>query len=156
MKKTDSGRIVFGGDGITPDEKYEAPKATRMQAELVGGLVFFFYAPEYFATHDVHLAKDWQPDDTVLEDFKAFMVKRHVDFTAADFERERSWIRDRLREELFITAFSKEDSDRLAFLNDPEVHKAVESLPASKALLEKAHDVVARQAGKSPVPADAQ
>ena len=26
MRKTDSGRVVFGGDGIAPDEKYETPK----------------------------------------------------------------------------------------------------------------------------------
>jgi carboxyl-terminal processing protease len=156
MKKTDSGRVVFGGDGITPDEKYEAPKGTGLEAQLVNGLVFFFYAPKFFASHDVHLSKDWQPNDKDVEDFKAFMTERHVEFTAADFERDRAWIRDRLREELFITAFSKEDSDRLVFLNDPEVHKAVQSLPASKALLDKAHDVIARQAGKSPVAANAQ
>ena len=26
MKKTDSGRIVYGGDGISPDEKYDSPR----------------------------------------------------------------------------------------------------------------------------------
>src|SRR5579871_1164183 len=34
MKKTDSGRVVFGGDGISPDEKYEPPKITRLEAQL--------------------------------------------------------------------------------------------------------------------------
>src|SRR6266567_3783378 len=28
MKKTDSGRVVFGGDGIAPDEKYKVPDLT--------------------------------------------------------------------------------------------------------------------------------
>lgn len=143
MKKTDSGRIVYGGDGITPDEKYETPKLTPLEAQLADNLVFFFYAPHYFATHAEPTNKEWAPDDAVLADFRAFAVKRGVVFTDADFEHDQSWIRDRLREELFITAFSKEDSDRLMFQNDPEVLKAVGSLPASKAMLDHLREVLA-------------
>jgi len=148
MKKTDSGRVVFGGDGITPDEKYDTPLGTRLEAVLSGRLTFFFFAPEFFASHDVHLSKDWRPDDQLVESFRAFATARGVEFTPAEFERDRSWIRDRLREELFITAFSKEASDRLAYQNDPEVVKGVDSLPSSKALLEKARQIIARQPKK--------
>jgi carboxyl-terminal processing protease len=142
MKKTDSGRIVYGGDGITPDEKYETPHLTPLEAELSEGLVFFFYAPQFFASHTAPLTKEWAPDDAAVADFSAFAVKRGVVFTAAEFDRDRAWIRDRLREELFITAFSKEDSDRLAFQNDPEVLKGLSSLPSSKAMLDHAHEIV--------------
>jgi carboxyl-terminal processing protease len=151
MRKTDSGRIVFGGDGIAPDEKYETPKATKLEAQLSGRLAFFFYAPEFFATHDEHLAKDWKPNDQVMEDFSFFAKRRGIEFTAADFERDRSWIQDRLREELFITAFSREESDKVGFQNDPEVRKGMESLPSSKALLDKAREIIARQGRKSAV-----
>ena len=149
MKKTDSGRVVFGGDGISPDEKYETPAATHLEALLSARLTFFFFAPEYFSSHDLHLRKDWRPDDQVLESFRAFASARGIDFTPAEFERDRSWIGDRLREELFITAFSKEESDRVAYQNEPEVLKAVESLPASKALIEKARQIIARQPKKT-------
>jgi len=142
MKKTDSGRIVYGGDGITPDEKYQTPKLTALQAQLSDELVFFFYSPQFFATHTAPLVKEWVPDDATLDDFRAFAAKRGVAFTPADFERDRVWIRGRLREELFITAFNKEDSDRLAFQNDPEVLKGLSSLPASKTMLDRAHDIV--------------
>jgi len=145
MKKTDSGRVVFGGDGISPDEKYEVPLSTHLEASLAGRLAFFFYAPEFFASHEMRLKKDWRPDDQVLEDFRGFAEAKGVEFTGAEFERERSWIRDRLREELFITAFSKEESDRVASQNDPEVIKAIDALPASKALIEKARQIIARQ-----------
>ncbi|HYK17427.1 MAG TPA: S41 family peptidase [Bryobacteraceae bacterium] len=150
MKKTDSGRIVFGGDGINPDEKYEAPKLSQLESQLEGRMVFFFYSPQFFAVHDPKLlTKEWLPDENAMEDFRNFAKRRGVEFTAADFERDRTWIRERLREELYITAFSKEESDKVSFQNDPEVAKAVESLPASKALLEKAHAVVAQKADKS-------
>ncbi len=149
IKKTDSGRVVFGGDGISPDEKYDTPKLSHLEAQLEGRLTFFFYGPEFFAVHNPKLSKDWLPDDNTMEDFRNFAFRRGIPFTTADFERDRTWIRERLREELFITALSKEESDRVVFQNDPEVLKAIESLPASKALLDKARDVVARQAKKS-------
>ena len=149
MKKTDSGRVVFGGDGITPDEKYDTPKATRLEETIAGRGTLFFFAPEYFANHDVHLSKDWTPDDQLVDSFRAFAAKRGVEFTPEEFDHDRSWIRDRMREELFITAFSKEQSDKVALENDPEIHKAMDSLGASKALLDKAHEGVARQ-GKRP------
>ena len=35
VKMTDSGRTVYGGGGITPDEKIEAPKSNDFQDELL-------------------------------------------------------------------------------------------------------------------------
>jgi carboxyl-terminal processing protease len=113
-----------------------------LEAELSDELVFFFYAPQYFAAHTAPMTKEWTPDDAVVEDFRAFAVKRGVSPTPAEFEHDRAWIRDRLREELFITGFSKEDSDRLVFQNDPEVLKGLGSLPASKTMLDRAHELV--------------
>jgi carboxyl-terminal processing protease len=154
MKKTDSGRVVFGGDGITPDQKYENPPVTRLEAMLSARMAFFFFAPEFFASREARIGKDWRPDDAVLESFRSFASSRGIEFTAAEFERERSWVLDRLREELFITAFSKQESDRLTSQNDPEILRAVDSLPASKTLVEKARQIIARQPKKPAVPAE--
>jgi hypothetical protein len=82
------------------------------------------------------------PDNAVLADFRNFAATRGVVFPRADFSHDESWIRERLREELFITAFSKEESDRVAFQNDPEVAKGAGSLPASKAMLDRAHEAI--------------
>src|SRR5580704_1537556 len=143
MRKTDGGRIVYGGDGIRPDEKYETPKLTPLAAALSDDLVFFFYAPQFFSGRTgPPLTKDWTPDFQVLGDFRAFAAKRGLSFLKTDFDRDQSWIRERLREELFVTAFSKEESDRLTFQNDPEVAKGAGSLPASKTMLDRAHEVV--------------
>ena len=142
MKKTDSGRIVYGGDGIHPDEKYETPKLTPLEAALSDDLVFFYFAPRFFSSHPSVVTNDWVPDGQVLDEFRAFAAKRGLDAPRADFDRDQAWIRERLREELLITAFSKHDSDRIALLNDPEVAKGASALPASKAMLERAHEIV--------------
>jgi len=105
---------------------------------------YFFYAPQFFAAHpNAHLTKEWKPDAEVLESFRAFVTKQGMVFPAEDFERDRGWISDRLREELLITAFNKDVSDQVALRNDPEVLRGVESLSSSKALLDRAHETLA-------------
>ena len=153
MRKTDSGRVVFGGDGISPDERYSDPKLSRLQGQLLGRLAFFYFAPEYFSKHSTQMAKDWMPSPEIVDSFRAFITKRGITFTPEEFDRDRAWIQDHLRFELFITSFSKEESDRVTLENDPEVRKAVDSLPSSKALLEKARQIIARQSKKlTPTP----
>ena len=85
VKLTDSGRTVYGGGGITPDEKIEQPKTNRFQDELLYKDVFFHFAPVYVATHTVD--KNFQVDDAVLADFKKFLASQDVDWTEADIER---------------------------------------------------------------------
>lgn len=145
MHKTDSGRIVYGGDGITPDEKWEASKVTKLEGQLVNSLSYFYFAADYFGKNTLPLAKDWTPDPQLIDSFRAFAAKRGVQIADADFQHDREWIANRLKEEFFITAFSKDDADRLALDNDPEIRKGVDALPQSKALLDKAKEVVANR-----------
>jgi carboxyl-terminal processing protease len=150
--QTDSGRVVYGGDGITPDEKYVTTKLTKLEAQLNGSLSFYFYTADYFGAHKEPLAKDWTPSDQVVDAYRAFTVKRGLTIDPEEFKKDRPWIAERLREEFFITAFSKDDSERLALDNDQEIRRGVEALPQSKALLEKTKEVVAhRQEAPAPV-----
>ncbi len=72
VKLTDSGRTVYGGGGITPDEKIETPKTNHFQDELSYKDVFFHFAPVYVATHTVD--KNFQVDDAVMAEFKKFLT----------------------------------------------------------------------------------
>src|SRR5208282_3454879 len=72
VKSTDSGRPVYGGDGITPDEKYE-PKYNKFQKSLYthDRFIFFTYAAKWFGAHpSTKLPKGWEPDNSVLNDFR--------------------------------------------------------------------------------------
>jgi len=73
----------------------------------------------------------------VLNDFHDFLFKQNINFTEADWTRDHSWLRDQLRTEMYVTAFSYEDSLMVAAEQDPEVAAAVASLP-------KAGDLLAR------------
>ena len=48
VKSTDVGRKMYGGGGITPDEKYENPKASIFQRRIFNSSVIYHFANKYF------------------------------------------------------------------------------------------------------------
>ena len=49
---TDSGRTVYGGGGITPDEKFLPPKYNKFQTEVLRKFAFFTFTAKYFGGKD--------------------------------------------------------------------------------------------------------
>lgn len=145
MKKTDSGRTVYGGDGITPDERFDYPALSPYESDVTNNLTLFFFAAEYFGSHSTQLDRQWKPDGALLDAFRAYAAKRGVEERDDAFRGDRDWIREHLREELFVTAFSKEEAERVGLENDPELARALSSIPASRALLDKARQTMARK-----------
>src|SRR4030095_10034770 len=91
VKMTDSGRTVYGGGGISPDEKYEPPKLTPFQQDLWRKFAFFNFTRRYFGTHDIKLPKGWAPDAATLNDFHDFLLKEGFQFTEADYTASVDW-----------------------------------------------------------------
>ena len=135
VKQTDLGRVVYGGGGITPDIKYEALKADEFQMNVLRKNAFFDFSTHYFSEHDIKLSKGWVPDENTLNGFHDFLMKEGVKFGEADWARDHDWLRNQLRTEMYITAFSYEDSQKIAVELDPEVQKAMESMPQASDLL---------------------
>ena len=136
VKQTDLGRVVYGGGGITPDEKFEAPKLDAFELNVARKNAFFNFSAFYFGDHPTKLPKGWAPDETVLESFHDWLLKQlRLQFSEADWTRDHDWIRDQLRAEMYITAFSYEDSQRIAVEQDPEIQKAIEAMPKAGNLL---------------------
>jgi carboxyl-terminal processing protease len=153
VKMTDGGRTVYGGGGITPDERFactpvdppynpncsSADKWNKFQIEIYRKNGLFNFSVSYFGPRaDASLPKGWEPDDRVIEQFHDYMLKNMYDFTEAEFTANRAWVKQELKREMYITAFSYEDSQRVAIEQDPAVQKAVDSMPNAKKLLENA------------------
>jgi len=143
---TDTGRKVYGGGGIAPDEKYEAPKGNRTQAILFRSYSFLNFTAHYFTQHDRKaISKDWAPDANTLSEYQAFLKKQNIDIPAADFSENAEWIKQQIRREVFISVFNMEDSRKMSVETDPMVLKAIESLPKAKELLERAKKQMVRR-----------
>ncbi|MEZ5352726.1 MAG: S41 family peptidase [Bryobacteraceae bacterium] len=143
---TDTGRKVYGGGGIAPDEKWEEPKGNKLQAQLIRGYAFLNFTTQYLTTHQANsISKDWTATDNVIQEFKAKVRKDGIEFTEAEFEENLEWIRQQLRRELFVSVFDIEESRKISIQNDPMVQHAIESMPKAKELLDKARSMLVQR-----------
>ncbi len=151
VKMTDSGRTVYGGGGITPDEKIPTPKLNRFQTDLLyRKYAFFNFSAQYFGGRSAKLPNGWAPDNDLLNQFHEFVLKQKIDFTEADWTENSQWMKDQLKREMYITAFSYEASQKVAAQTDPVLMKAVESMPQAQALFDKSKKLEVQRLGGTP------
>jgi len=152
VKLTDSGRTVYGGGGITPDEKIETPKTNRFQDELSYKDVFFKFAPVYVATHTV--GQNFQADDAVMAEFKKFLTTQSIEWTDNDIAGASDWIKARIKKDIVTIQSGQLQGLRVIAEWDPEIQKALTYMPEAQALEDSAHKVLAEKAqARSAAPA---
>jgi carboxyl-terminal processing protease len=150
VKMTDSGRTVYGGGGITPDEVYKAQPMDRLQSQLYRNGLFSF-TRSYFATHSSKVSAGWKPDEQVLNDLHDYLLKNSYKFTEVEWATNQDWIKRYLTREMYVWAFNKDESDRVFAQMDPEVEQAVEALPKAATLADRARKIVGqRMAPRAP------
>jgi carboxyl-terminal processing protease len=141
VKFTDSGRTVYGGGGITPDEKIQNSENNHFQDELLFKDVFFHFAPVYVSNHTID--KDFEVNDAVLSDFKKFLTEQGVQFTDADLNGVMGWLKSHIKQEIVTIQFGQLQGLRVVAEWDPEIQKAITYLPEAQALEDHAQKVMA-------------
>ena len=144
VKMTESGRTVYGGGGITPDEKIEAPKSNDFQDELIYKAAFFHFAAHYLANRSVD--KNFQVDDAVLADFKQFLTSQNINWTDNDINGVSDWLKVSIRQYIITSQFGQLQGLRAMADWDPMIQKALTFLPEAQALEDNAHKVLAQKA----------
>ncbi len=141
VKLTDSGRTVYGGGGITPDVKIAAPKANKFQEELLRKYAFFNFGKHYAISHKID--KNFQVDDGVLREFRAFLNENKITFSEKDLTDNLDWVRSSIRSELFVGAFGQQQGMQVQAESDQMVLKALELIPKAKELADNARKIIA-------------
>ena len=136
VKLTDSGRTVYGGGGITPDEKIEPVKANAFQNSVLQHYGFFDFTRMYLANRSIQ--KDFTVDDAVLQQFQAFLRTKKVEFTDADVAANLDWLKESIKSDLFTTQFGQIEGMKVRAQWDPQVNKAITFLPEARALVDRA------------------
>jgi carboxyl-terminal processing protease len=143
VKSTDTGRKMYGGGGITPDEKFDPVKPTLFERRIYNSSVVYRFASTYFGPTKPQLPQGWMPDSDLLSRFKDYLHTKDFPFTDAEYSRDTKWLTEEIRKEFYMRAFDKKTADRAQFVDDPEVQKAVEDMPKAAALLGEAQKVMA-------------
>lgn len=125
--KTDSGRVVTGGGGIRPDAVVRPPSFTQLQAVLDASGAVTSYATEYLSKHSP-LPLGFTITPEVMDDFKVFLSARDIQPGVAEWSAQRSWIGDRLMEEIVTQASGVAKGDEIHAQHDPQVQAAIKAV----------------------------
>jgi carboxyl-terminal processing protease len=147
--RTDTGRPVYGGGGITPDEPVKPQLLTPLQGRLRDPIFFFSRdaatgqvagldrykvdrAIEF--GHDLE-ANDYPMNDMVFNAFKAYVAK---DANWKTFipvlERNRPFIEQQIRFQLATAAYGTVTAVQVLTKEDPQIAKAIEVVPRARDL----------------------
>jgi carboxyl-terminal processing protease len=144
VKFTDSGRTVYGGGGITPDEKIEPPKSDNFQDELLYKSAFFQFAAQYLSNRTVD--RNFEVNDAVLKSFKDYLTSQNIDWTEADLDANMDWLKVSIKEKIITYEFGQLQGLRTLAEWDPMIQKALTYMPEAQALEQHAHQVLAEKA----------
>jgi carboxyl-terminal processing protease len=164
-KLTDSGRRVYGGDGITPDYCVEPETPSKFVSYLIARQAFTGFARGYEAAEGQGQAaiagtgtrsqaasskvrpirRDFRVDEAVLREFRAHLESRKLRFTDEDFTRDRDEIVRRLEEQVAMQVFGEGDARRRSAAWDPQIGKALALVPRAEMLLQDPKTYVAER-----------
>ncbi len=132
VKLTDSGRTVYGGGGITPDEKIDNATSNTFQNNLLVHYAFFNFAKHYLANRSV--TKDFTVDDAVLQQFKDFLKTNQIEYNDGDIAGVSDWVRSSIKAEIFTSQFGQLEGLKVRAEWDPQIAKAYTFMPQAQAL----------------------
>jgi len=141
---TDSGRTVYGGGGITPDEKVSALPNPFLRTLTVQKYAFFNFARYYLGAHGT-VSRDFQATDAVLGEFRRFLDREKIPYTDNELQQNMETIRRQIKQELFISVLGKLEGERIGIEADPQVRRAIEVLPKAKELALNARRILAQR-----------
>ncbi|HKR01741.1 MAG TPA: S41 family peptidase, partial [Pyrinomonadaceae bacterium] len=147
--KTDTGRSVYGGGGISPDEAIKARTINPAQArlrnpvfaftrELVNGRIAGFdnYKVQRAIDFEHRLeASDFKMTDELFKAFKEFVTKNPAwKTTAQQLDRNRSFLELEIRYNVVTAAYGRVSADQVFIADDPQVAKAIAVMPKAREL----------------------
>ncbi len=163
--RTDTGRIVYGGGGIAPDENVKPATLNVLEQRL--NLPIFSFALDLtagkvsgFADLKDDRAIDFDHDfkstelpvsNELFAAFKKFVTGKedYKAFSSVQLDKEREYISRQIRYELATAAYGATASFRVYNDADPQIMRAVELFPKAQQLAKTAAQM--RTTAKTPV-----
>jgi carboxyl-terminal processing protease len=137
--RTDLGRKVYGGGGISPDVVIEPQEIPTLLQLLLSRNAFFDFAVSYANRHPID-SREWLVSDQVLEEFYDWVVEEELisreELTEETVDASVSEeVRRNLRGELLNSAFGIEARYEVIAEGDPQILEALTLFEDAKSLL---------------------
>jgi carboxyl-terminal processing protease len=85
------------------------------------------FATEYLSKHSP-LPDSFEVTPGIIDDFKVYLSSRRIQPNIGEWTNERTWITNRLREEIVTQARGVAEGDAIQAENDPQVQAALKAL----------------------------
>ena len=146
---TDTGRAVYGGGGISPDEIAKPTRITLAEARLTNSI--FAFALELttgrvagFENYKIQRAIEYDHDlqstdfpvtDSVFNEMKRFVAAKPIfKVTPAQLDRARPFVERQLRFDLATAAYGSTAAVQVLNDTDPQIARAVDAMPRAREL----------------------
>jgi carboxyl-terminal processing protease len=137
--KTDLGRKVYGGGGITPDVVIEDEKLSAAGQFLRARNAFANFAVDYSHRHPIK-SEDWKPGPEVISEFHDWLIQQSIASAeeakdALQTQESRDYAALEIRAELMNIAFGQEALHRVLAQGDKQLSAAMGEFDRAAALL---------------------
>ncbi len=143
--KTETGRVVYGGGGITPDVFVKPAPLTRTTQILEVRSAIFNFGVDYVAKHP-DVTKDVAVTPAVIEEFTNFAASKDI-APMADIRdalqkpNDRRYIERALKAEIIAAKYGFDASYPYRLQGDNQVEKALELFPEAQKLAAQASEM---------------
>jgi carboxyl-terminal processing protease len=141
--RTEMGRVVYGGGGITPDVELDEVKFPRMVEDLESKQLFFKYAVKYAARHKEAPAK-YTITPAMRDEFLGLLKTEKFDYDPDSLQAAQRFVDTGLRRELARRYVNDEEAYKVAIEDDDQVRSAAalfEKAPTLPKLLALASEI---------------
>ncbi|MDP2884385.1 MAG: S41 family peptidase [Ignavibacteria bacterium] len=137
---TNSGRVVYGGGGISPDYIVKPPAATEFMQNLQRRDMFYQFITSYLDARGQALRSTYGEDverfvktfavtDEMLQDLRTFVTTKGLKVEEKDLQKDLVFVHARLKAEVARSFWGNNGSYRVMLEVDPQFKKAMTLLP---------------------------
>jgi carboxyl-terminal processing protease len=149
--KTDTGRVVYGGGGITPDVLVKQARLSHTTQLLEMRSAIFNYGVEYAAKHP-DLNRELAITPQLIEEFSRYAAGKEIAMLddiheALQKPNDRKFIERALKSEIIAAKYGFDASYPFRLQGDNQIEKALDVFPEAQKLAMQAADVRARGIG---------
>jgi carboxyl-terminal processing protease len=116
-----------GTGGITPDQVVQPESMTPLRAVLDATAAFNAFATDYLQRVKA-VPVDFDVTPELLDEFQAMLSARNIRPGLADWSRDRDWIQNRLKQEIFNQSLGVAKGDEVELERDPVAKAALKAI----------------------------
>lgn len=143
--KTNKGRMVFGGGGITPDYIVKSDTITDFTRDLLRNNLFYQFVLSYLDNNSVNISKkygenlllfksEFDISEEILQEFISMAKSKGVEFKQDSYKIDKPYIKTRLKAQIARNFWKNEGWYSILLESDNQMLRAITLFDEAKTL----------------------